>query len=97
MSDLLPEETKDFYRVEKSANHESCGCGHDTQWTIVYSVLEGEAPETIEIGTSWQGNPGKEAAQDICDLMNMAYEAGAEHGYDEAYRQNPPVRQEDIR
>jgi hypothetical protein len=34
--------------------------------------------EPIEIGQAWQGDLGKEAAEDVCDLMNMAYAAGCE-------------------
>ncbi len=34
--------------------------------------------EPVEIGQAWQGDDGKEVAEDICDLMNMAYNAGLE-------------------
>lgn len=66
-----------YYKVEKSANHtDGCQhCGHDVMWTITYTDPSGEP---IEIGTSWQGEEGMELAEDICELMNMAYEAGRE-------------------
>lgn len=63
-----------FYEITPSGD----GCNHcaDGQyWTICSKKPSGEY---IEIGTSWQGPEGKETAQDVCDLMNMAYEAGRE-------------------
>lgn len=69
-----PTAEKQFYRVEEVVRSEAeCKCPNCIQWTIVYN-----GPEPTEIGTSWQGDEGKEAAQDVCDLMNMAYDAGHE-------------------
>lgn len=63
-----------FYRVEEQARAETeCKCPACVLWTVVY-----DDGEPTEIGTSWQGEAGKEAAQDICDLMNMAFDAGSE-------------------
>ena len=71
----MADQTQDlsFYRVVSEPG-ETCPCGHGTQWTIVH--LEGD--DEVGISTSWQGPEGKELAEDICDLMNMAYEAGQE-------------------
>jgi len=44
------------------------GCGARRAWTIT-------GPDGVAIGTSWLD---EECAQDICDLMNMAYDAGTE-------------------
>jgi hypothetical protein len=64
-----------FYRVEEEVRSPAdCACPQCVLWTIVYD----EAGEPVEIGRSWQGPLGKEAADDICDLMNMAYDAGRE-------------------
>jgi hypothetical protein len=41
----------------------------DDMWTI-------NGPDTFPIGTSWAD---RETANDICDLMNMAYTAGYEN------------------
>lgn len=71
MSNSLPSE-ESFYKVEVSANHKGCKhCGTGEYWTIVYH----DGREEIEIGSSWQD---KETAEDICDLMNMAYHFGQE-------------------
>ncbi len=62
----------DYYRVDVADGHKGCEhCKAGTFWTIVYT----EDGEPIEIGTSWGD---EELAQDICDLMNMAYDAGVE-------------------
>ena len=62
----------DFYRVEKSGNgNGGCQCERCEMWTVVFN--DGEL---TEIGTSWQGVEGREAADDVCDLMNMAFDAG---------------------
>lgn len=61
-----------FYRVEKELTPGQCECPCCLYWTIVYDGKD----EPIGISTSWQGEDGKELAEDICDLMNMAYEAG---------------------
>jgi len=64
----------DFYRVELAATDQSaCQCENCQLWTVTYFDSE-----PTEIGQSWQGADGKEAAQDVCDLMNMAFEAGRE-------------------
>jgi ribosomal protein L40E len=34
--------------------------------------------ENTELGQAWQGSIGKETAEDICSLMNMAYEQALE-------------------
>ena len=66
-------EEKRFYRVEEQARDpQQCSCGYCVMWTIVYE----ENGEPVEIGTAWQGHEGQEAADDVCDLMNMAYDAG---------------------
>lgn len=73
MSESRPEE-KGFYRVEEQIRSESeCKCPGCVLWTIVF-----DDPEPTEIGTAWQGDEGKEVAEDICDLMNMAFDAGRE-------------------
>src|ERR1700691_2555597 len=60
-----------FYNVTVQDGTEGCvTCGHGRLWTVLYTGGDGE--ET-EIGTSWDD---AEAAQDVCDLMNMAYDAG---------------------
>lgn len=63
-----------FYRVEEVLRSEAeCKCPNCVLWTVVC-----DDPEPTEIGTSWQGDEGKEAAQDVCDLMNMAFDRGQE-------------------
>jgi hypothetical protein len=52
----------------------SCKVGG--MWTIEWTELTGEAPEQVRIGTAWGS---KEFADDVCGLMNMAYDLGAEH------------------
>jgi hypothetical protein len=67
-----------FYRVQLSANHEACTqCGHGSFYTIVYKDVE----EDIEIGTAWGDS---DVAEDVCALMNMAYDAGQESQIDNA-------------
>lgn len=66
----------EHYRVETDGGHKACEhCGHGGYWTI----FSGEGDDEIGIGTSWSD---KETADDICDLMNMAYEAGREKAND---------------
>jgi hypothetical protein len=66
--------SSDFYRVEEQLRSEAeCKCPNCVLWTIVY-----DDGEPTEIGTAWQGEDGKEAAADVCDLMNMAFAAGQE-------------------
>lgn len=65
-----------FYRVEAEPQGEGeCGCANCLQWTIVFDSPR-DGPSAI--GTSWEGEQGKETAEDICDLMNMAFDAGRE-------------------
>ena len=63
-----------FYRVEKELTPGQCECPACLYWTIVYDGKD----EPMGISTSWQGEAGRETAGDICDLMNMAYDAGRE-------------------
>lgn len=61
------------YRVEIADGATGCEkCGHDAMWTVVWTEPNGES---CQIGTSWGD---EELAEDVCDLMNMAYEAGKE-------------------
>jgi hypothetical protein len=63
-----------FYRVEEQGRApDECQCANCKLWTVVY-----EDSEPTEIGTAYQGDAGKEAAEDLCDLMNMAFDAGKE-------------------
>jgi len=65
----------EFYRVEEQLRSEAeCKCPNCVMWTVLY-----DDGEPIDIGTAWQGDDGKEAADDICDLMNMAFDAGREN------------------
>jgi hypothetical protein len=65
----------DHYRVEEQARSKTdCNCPNCVMWTIVWD----EPGEPVEIGTAWQGEDGKFSAEDVCDLMNMAYDAGTE-------------------
>lgn len=62
----------EFYRVVEDPPGEGCAhCGHGKHWTIV----SGEGDAEIGIGTAWGD---QELAQDICELMNMAFDAGEE-------------------
>src|SRR5882762_2406462 len=71
----------DPYRVEPSANQTGvCPCGHDTQWTITWQ--ESWQKERTEASQSWGGLAGKELAEDICELMNVAFEHSAEVEHD---------------
>lgn len=55
------------YRVE--IDKKGCAhCGAETYWTVV-------GPGEVDIGSSWAD---EETANDIRDLMNMAYDAGTE-------------------
>jgi hypothetical protein len=67
----------DHYRVERrTGDNSGCAhCGHDLQWTVV----SGQGDDAIEIGTSWGD---KELADDVCELMNMAFAAGQEQATD---------------
>jgi hypothetical protein len=91
-------ETKAFYRVELTDDKGECGhCRQACEmWTIVFE----SDGEPTEVGQSWGD---KEMAHDVCDLMNMAFDAGLEHehqyakesaaplGYVCACGENPPV------
>lgn len=78
MNDALTPEKRAFYRVEEVILPAgNCTCPNCLQWTIVFD--ESGAP--LEIGSSWQGDDGKEKAEDICDLMNDAYDLGYDHGF----------------
>lgn len=63
----------DHYRlVEDDLGTDGCKhCGHGFMWTLE----SGHGGNEIRIGTSWGD---KELAQDICELMNDAYESGRE-------------------
>jgi hypothetical protein len=67
------EDVAPFYRVEDTGDPGEClNCKQAcTMWTIVYD----EDGEPTEIGQSWGD---RETADDICDLMNMAYVEGQE-------------------
>lgn len=75
----LPSEDQQFYRVEEQGRPpDECQCANCKLWTVVF-----DDGEPTEIGTAYQGDAGKEAAEDVCDLMNMAYDAGREKGFNE--------------
>jgi hypothetical protein len=88
VADVLPDEpvslvhVRSFYRVKEADMdvHRGCShCGAGWYWTVVYNDTDGHE---VEIGTSWQGDEGKQLAEDVCDLMNMAFDAGREHAND---------------
>ena len=63
-----------YYRVTMAAGEDGCThCGAGKMWAIVY-VEHGQTEET-EIGQTFGDGA---LAEDICDLMNMAYESGLE-------------------
>jgi hypothetical protein len=67
-------EYKCYYSVKMAAGEDGCAhCGAGKMWAIVY-VEHGQTEET-EIGQTFGD---RERADDICDLMNMAYESGLE-------------------
>src|SRR5438132_51303 len=49
-------------------------CMHCHQGAL-YTIVSGEGEDETEIGSAWGD---LELTEDICDLMNMAYEAGKE-------------------
>lgn len=51
-------------------------CAHCTQG-MLWRIVSGEGEGEIAIGSSWGD---EDFAHDICDLMNMAYDAGREVG-----------------
>lgn len=75
MADQNKADDQQFYRVEEVIRSKSdCACPACVMWTVVCD----EDGEPTEICTSWQGEEGKETAEDICDLMNMAFARGIE-------------------
>lgn len=71
---MSPAPTGEYYQVKMAAGEDGCShCGAGKLWAIVY-VEHGQTEET-EVGQSFGD---KELADDICELMNMAYEAGME-------------------
>lgn len=69
-----PSKDESFYRVEEQGRPpDECQCANCKLWTVVF-----DDGEPTEIGTAYHGDHGKEAAEDLCDLMNMAFDAGRE-------------------
>ncbi len=67
---------KPFYRVELADKDSGCNaCGHGQMWTLVH----GEGDDEEQVHTSWGD---REFVDDLCDLMNDAYEAGQENAAD---------------
>lgn len=65
--------SRDHYRVDVAAD--TCGCrfcGAGKMWTVIYTQEDGEI---VEIGSAWGD---EELVGDICELMNMAFDAGTE-------------------
>lgn len=74
--DPLAAEVPDYryYQVKMAAGEDGCShCGAGKMWAIVY-VEHGQTEET-EVGQTFGDH---ELAEDICDLMNMAYESALE-------------------
>lgn len=65
-------------------------CGEGESWTV-------KGPDDVCIGQSWEGDEAECNAEETAQMLNAAFEAGQRSGYDEAFRSNPPARQEDIR
>jgi len=62
-----------FYRVEVDDIAEGCShCHAGRCWTVVY----GHGEDETAIGIAWDD---EEEAEDICALMNQAFEAGQAH------------------
>lgn len=61
-----------FYRVVQD---DYCVCSTCQQDAPNWTIVSGTGDDECGIGQSW-GH--KETADDICDLMNMAYDAGKE-------------------
>ncbi len=58
------------YKVVKNLDYRSCEtCGHGTMWTV-----QGP-PDDCQLGESFHN---RDQAADIAELMNLAYESGAE-------------------
>lgn len=63
-----------YYQVKMAAGEDGCShCGAGKMWAIVY-VEHGQTEET-EVGQTFGDH---DLAEDICDLMNMAYESALE-------------------
>jgi hypothetical protein len=61
-----------FYRVEPSPDHAGCAtCSHGQMWDIVHD----EDGEPTAESTSWGD---KEFVEDLCEMMNDAYQKGRE-------------------
>lgn len=70
------------YRVAPAAGHEGCGhCGRGAMWAIV----SGEGENLTEQAMTWEN---RELADDVCGLMNVAYDAGK--GIPEPFSQPVP-------
>jgi hypothetical protein len=67
----VADEEQSHYRVVLDDDKGCTKCGHG----LFYTVVSGTGEEEMGVGTSWGD---KEAAEDICDLMNMAFDAGVE-------------------
>lgn len=64
--------TEDQY-YQLAVQEDGChNCGHGTMWTVFYKDEKGEP---VEIGQAWGD---QDLTQDVCDLMNMAYDRGRE-------------------
>jgi hypothetical protein len=75
-----------FYRVEEVIRSAAeCQCPACVLWTIIYD----DDGQPVEIGTSWQGDEGKETADDVCALMNMAFDRGAESTLERGDHEEP--------
>lgn len=67
----------DYYKVSAGFSG-TCACEACAEWTVRYVDTDGEV---VEIGTSWLGEEGRDKAEDVCDLMNMAYSRGCSNGF----------------
>lgn len=71
MNESVKSSEKQFYRVVIDENTATCRhCGNGRHWSVAYTD---DDSEEVMIGTSWGD---EETTQDICDLMNMAYDKG---------------------
>jgi len=62
----------EYYKVEPADGPKPCEhCGQGGFWTIISGPLGDETA----IGSAWAD---RELVEDICDLMNMAFDAGME-------------------
>ncbi len=67
-----PTDERTFYRVEQD---DYCVCNTCHQDAPNWTIVSGTGDDECGIGQSWGD---KETADDICDLMNMAYDRGRE-------------------